>query len=134
MPDEEWIKTLADGRRVKFIYQELPVDGAFITAQLAGNEVVYSVVTRPSKRPAVKMSKAILRASFQKSNPTGFGTLCVELRSWQLCKTGLNGLDVAVMVGKCCPLGRGKDRRRHTCRPQEEMAKRAWPGQEEARN
>ncbi|MCU1316022.1 MAG: hypothetical protein JWN63_1344, partial [Candidatus Acidoferrum typicum] len=24
MPGEEWIKTLADGRRVKFIYQELP--------------------------------------------------------------------------------------------------------------
>ena len=44
MPDEEWIKTLADGRRVKFIYQKLPEDGAFITAQIAGNEVVYSVV------------------------------------------------------------------------------------------
>jgi hypothetical protein len=38
MSDEEWIKTLADGRRVKFTYQELPADGAFITAQLAGNE------------------------------------------------------------------------------------------------
>lgn len=44
MPDEEWIKTLEDGRKVKFIYQQLPQDGAFITAQLAGNEVVYSVV------------------------------------------------------------------------------------------
>ena len=43
-PDEEWIKTLEDGRKVKFIYQELPDDVAFITAQLAGNEVVYSVV------------------------------------------------------------------------------------------
>jgi len=31
MPDEEWIKTLEDGRKVKFIYQELPEDGAFIT-------------------------------------------------------------------------------------------------------
>jgi hypothetical protein len=29
---------------VKFIYQELPVVGAFITTQLEGNEVVYSVV------------------------------------------------------------------------------------------
>ena len=36
MPDEEWIKTLDDGRKVKFIYQELPDDGAFITLQLAG--------------------------------------------------------------------------------------------------
>jgi hypothetical protein len=44
MPDEEWIKTLADGRNVKFIYEELPKDGAFITAQLAGNKVVYSVI------------------------------------------------------------------------------------------
>jgi hypothetical protein len=26
MPDEEWIKTLGDGRKVKFIYQELPED------------------------------------------------------------------------------------------------------------
>jgi hypothetical protein len=24
MPDEEWIKKLEDGRKVKFIYQELP--------------------------------------------------------------------------------------------------------------
>ena len=36
MPDEEWIKTLEDRRRVKFIYQELPEDGAFITAQIEG--------------------------------------------------------------------------------------------------
>jgi len=27
MPDEEWIKKLEDGRKVKFIYQELPEDG-----------------------------------------------------------------------------------------------------------
>lgn len=51
MPDEEWTKTLADGRRVKFFYQELPKDGAFITAQLEGNEVVYSVILRKAKNP-----------------------------------------------------------------------------------
>jgi hypothetical protein len=51
MFDEEWIKTLSDGRRVKFIYQELPEDGAFITAQLAGNEVVYSVVLTKARNP-----------------------------------------------------------------------------------
>jgi hypothetical protein len=51
MPDEEWIKTLADGRNVKFIYQELPVDGAFISAQLEGNEVVYSVVLTNARKP-----------------------------------------------------------------------------------
>jgi hypothetical protein len=51
MRDEEWIKTLVDGRNVKFIYQELPLDGAFITAQLAGNEVVYSVVLAKANNP-----------------------------------------------------------------------------------
>ena len=51
MRDEEWIKTLADGQRVKFIYQKLPEDGAFITAQIAGNEVVYSVVLAKAGNP-----------------------------------------------------------------------------------
>ena len=51
MQDKEWIKTLEDGRKVKFIYQELPEDGAFITAQLAGNEVVYSVVLTNAENP-----------------------------------------------------------------------------------
>jgi hypothetical protein len=51
MPQQEWIKTLADGRKVKFTYQELLVVGAFITAQIAGNEVVYSVVLTKAKNP-----------------------------------------------------------------------------------
>jgi hypothetical protein len=49
--DDEWIKTLEDGRKVKFIYQALPEDGAFITAQIAGNEVVYSVVLTKARNP-----------------------------------------------------------------------------------
>ena len=36
---------------MKFIYQELAEDGAFITAQLAGNEVVYSVVLTKARNP-----------------------------------------------------------------------------------
>jgi hypothetical protein len=51
MREEEWVKTLEDGRRVKFIYQELLKDGAFITAQLAGNEVVYSFVLTNARNP-----------------------------------------------------------------------------------
>ena len=51
MTGDEWIKTLEDDRKVKFIYQELPEDGAFITAQLAGNEVVYSVVLTKARNP-----------------------------------------------------------------------------------
>jgi len=51
MAHEEWIKTLEDGRKVKFIYQELPEDGAFITAQIERNEVVYSVVLTNARNP-----------------------------------------------------------------------------------
>jgi hypothetical protein len=51
MRDEEWFKTFEDGRKAKFIYQELPEDGAFLTAQLAGNEVVYSVVLTKAGNP-----------------------------------------------------------------------------------
>ncbi|HVS87326.1 MAG TPA: hypothetical protein VHF01_03770 [Candidatus Acidoferrum sp.] len=44
MVDEEWIKTLADGRRVKFTNQEVLETQAFITAQVERNKVVYSIV------------------------------------------------------------------------------------------
>jgi hypothetical protein len=54
MPDEEWVKTLADGRKVKFIYQELPHDGAFMTAQLAGNKVVYSILLAKAGNPLTR--------------------------------------------------------------------------------
>jgi hypothetical protein len=46
---DEWIKNLADGRRVKFTYQELPDKGAFITAQVEGNKVVYSIILTDAK-------------------------------------------------------------------------------------
>ena len=51
MAGEEWVKTLPDGRKVKFVYQELPSDSAFITAQVAGNEVVYSVLLAKVNNP-----------------------------------------------------------------------------------
>jgi len=51
MLDEEWVKKLDDGRKVKFTYQELREDGAFLTAQLAGNEVVYSVILTKAGNP-----------------------------------------------------------------------------------
>ena len=43
MPNDEWIRTLADGRKVKFSHDEL-IDATFITAQIEGNEVVYSIL------------------------------------------------------------------------------------------
>jgi hypothetical protein len=51
MPSDEWIETLEDGRRVKFTYQELPREGAFITAQVEGNKVVYSIVLTDARNP-----------------------------------------------------------------------------------
>jgi len=48
MPSDEWIKTLADGRKVKFTNQELD-ERAFITAQVEGNKVVYSIVLTDAK-------------------------------------------------------------------------------------
>jgi hypothetical protein len=49
--DEEWIKTLADGRRVKFTSQQLLETQAFITAQVESNKVVYSIVLTKVRNP-----------------------------------------------------------------------------------
>ena len=51
MLDEEWIKTIAGGRRVKFTSQELPDGRAFITAQIESNKVVYSILLAKAKNP-----------------------------------------------------------------------------------
>jgi hypothetical protein len=51
MSEEESVKTLEDGRKVKFIYQELLDDGAFITARPERNEVVYSVAMANARNP-----------------------------------------------------------------------------------
>jgi hypothetical protein len=61
-PGEEWIKTLEDGRAVKFLYQELPEDGAFITAQIAGNQVVYSIILAKARNP---LSRADVERHFK---------------------------------------------------------------------
>jgi hypothetical protein len=47
---DEWIKTLADRRRVKFTNQEL-AERAFLTAQVEGNKVVYSIILTNAKNP-----------------------------------------------------------------------------------
>jgi hypothetical protein len=54
MTDSEWIKRLEDGRNVKFIYQELPEDGAFITAQIERHQVVYSVILDKERKPQTR--------------------------------------------------------------------------------
>ena len=80
MPSDEWIKALADGRRVKFTYQELPDEGAFVTAQVEGNKVVYSIVLtnvdptcalRPltivGHKPSIVIEQATFSYSFKSS-------------------------------------------------------------------
>lgn len=49
-------------RKVKFIYQELLEDRAFITAQLTGNEIVYSVVLTQARNP---LSRAQVESHFE---------------------------------------------------------------------
>jgi hypothetical protein len=62
---DEWIKTLANRRRVKFTNQELD-QNAFLIAQVEGNKVVYSIMlTNAKTRLVMKKLKLISRASFQ---------------------------------------------------------------------
>ena len=48
---DEWIKILEDGRKVKFTYHELVEDGASISAQIEGIEVIYSIILTNAKNP-----------------------------------------------------------------------------------
>ena len=50
MQTQDWIKTLEDGRIVKFSNQEVG-DSAFLIAQVAGNEVTYSVILTKVEKP-----------------------------------------------------------------------------------
>jgi hypothetical protein len=54
LKSDAWIKTLTDGRRVKFTNQEVQDDWAFITAQIEGNKVVYSVVLTNANNPLIR--------------------------------------------------------------------------------
>ena len=49
---DEWKKVNRDGQLVKFTYSELLDGKAFLTAQIAGNEVVCSVIL-PQPEPPV---------------------------------------------------------------------------------
>ena len=71
MPSDEWIRTLVDGRRVKFTNQEL-TDWVFITAQIEGHKVVYSVVLTNEENP---LSRGEVESHFEgelqrSSNPS----------------------------------------------------------------
>ena len=61
MPNDEWIRTLADGRKVKFSNDEL-MDTTFITAQIEGNEVVYSILMSKTE---TKLSREEVERRFE---------------------------------------------------------------------
>ena len=42
--EDEWTKVISGNRLVKFTYLDFPGGVAFLTAQIAGHHVVYSVV------------------------------------------------------------------------------------------
>jgi hypothetical protein len=50
---DQWMKAIPGDRLVKFTYVELelPEGEAFLTAQIAAHEVVYSVILRQAERP-----------------------------------------------------------------------------------
>jgi hypothetical protein len=54
---EEWLREISGERLVKFTYVELPDGEVFMTAQIAGHEVIYSVLRQqiePFSRDAVE--------------------------------------------------------------------------------
>jgi hypothetical protein len=59
---DEWTKTLADGRRVKFTNQELRDEWVFITAQVERNKVVYSIILTDEKN---SLSRGEVESQFE---------------------------------------------------------------------
>lgn len=49
--NDEWIKELPDGRLVQFTYLEIEAGGVFMAAQIAHNEVVYSILLSEVNNP-----------------------------------------------------------------------------------
>ncbi len=49
--EDEWTRAVSGNRIVKFTYLDLPKGMSFLTAQLAGHDVVYSVILRQAERP-----------------------------------------------------------------------------------
>jgi hypothetical protein len=47
---DEWLTVISGDRIVKFTYFDLPEGAVFLTAQIAGHEVVYSIISQ-TERP-----------------------------------------------------------------------------------
>jgi hypothetical protein len=46
---DEWTTVISGDRLVKFTYVDLPTGEAFMTAQIAGHEVVYSIISEQTE-------------------------------------------------------------------------------------
>ena len=64
--EDEWTKLMAGNRLVKFTYVDLPGGRAFLTAQIAGHDVVYSIIVRHAERP---YSRAAVERRFHRECP-----------------------------------------------------------------
>ena len=49
--EDEWAKVISGDRLVRFTYSDLPEGAAFLTAQIAGHEVVYSIILEQREHP-----------------------------------------------------------------------------------
>jgi hypothetical protein len=54
--DDEWRTVSSGGLVVRFTYQEFSGGLAFLTAQIAGHEVVYSVLLQHAEHPFSRQS------------------------------------------------------------------------------
>ena len=48
---DEWTKVISGDRLVRFTYFDLPTGAAFMTAQIAAHEVVYSIISERTEHP-----------------------------------------------------------------------------------
>ena len=49
--EDEWTTLIWVDRLVKFTYADLPDGAAFLTAQIANHEVVYSIIVEETEQP-----------------------------------------------------------------------------------
>jgi hypothetical protein len=66
--EDEWTHVNRDGQLVKFTYSDLPEGKVFLTAQIAGHEVVCSVILL---HPELPFSRAGVERHFE--HETNFG-------------------------------------------------------------
>ena len=49
--NDKWTKLISGDRLVRFTYCDLPAGAAFMTAQIASHEVVYSILSEQTEYP-----------------------------------------------------------------------------------